>query len=207
MQQVILNEQKIEDELTVNNMAKAIKSDAPSFVSVVKDDSFAECNKVVRHTTMAMQTFASAGLKTVHGLEVRDVEQIKDALRNFRCDDVRAKQIKEEIINDLTEFQKFINTNHVNIIAENLKQKQFCERQIRVLEVEKSKLIMERLSKIAWPYDAKTKEFDNKIAALESKIQQHDQKILAAKQNRPMANEKDILIYGTKLQDKYLKSA
>lgn len=207
MQEVIFNEELTENELTLSKAVSLMAEDATAFVSVVKAEDLAECDKVVRHTTMAMQRFANSHFKSVAGLEARDVEQIKDALRNFRCDDARAKEVKEAIIEDLTEFQTYIRKSNINIIAENKKQIEFCKKQLMVAEVEKNKLIMARLSKIAWPYDAKTKAYDNKIAALEAKIEYHQQKIATAKINRPMASEKDILVYGAKLKEKYLKTA
>ncbi len=159
--------------------------------------------KIFKQTTLSIKKFANAYYKTTTMIEPRDIEQIKVALNNYACKDVKVKEFKRELIEDLTAFQNQINTNYKERIAENKRKKQICERQIQVLEVEKNKLIMDRLSRIEWPYDSKTKEYDTKIAMFELQATQFGQKAEQMQQMRPMANEKEILIYELKLKEKF----
>lgn len=203
----MLQEQNAQDALTVNNVAAKIREEFEDFRVPVAPESVEDYAKVVNHTTLAMKKFSNSQFKATTSLDVSDLEQIKNALRNFACEGEHSKQIKDEIINDLTDFQKRINTMHFQNIAEHAKQKQSCEKELRTLEFAKHKLIADRLSKILWPYDAKTKEYDAKIALLQTKIQQYEQKISYSKKLRPVANAKDILLYEMKLKEKYLQSA
>jgi len=196
---------ELEDTVTMTNAIKSIRQENASYVMVSNKKNTAESEKIIRHTTSAIRRYATSQFKSVIGLEPLEIDQIKSALRNFSCLNQYAQKIKNEIIEDLTDFQVYIKENHNKNIKENLRQKELCEREIKVLKYKKNKLVFERLAKIVWPYDAKTKEFDNKVIALGIKAKQYEQKILMGKQNRPVANEKEILLYEMKLKEKFLK--
>jgi len=164
-----------------------------------------DVSQLLSQATMQMQKFANSKYKTNVMIEPTEIDQIKNSLNNYVSDDTKVAEFKKEILNDLTDFQEQIKTNYIGRIEDFYKQKQLCERQIKVLDVEKHKLIMDRLSKIEWPYDKKTQEYDNKIAALKTQSKQLEQKMEEAQQMRPAANEKDLLIYQLKLKEKYSK--
>jgi len=164
-------------------------------------------SKILSQTTISLNKFANSHYKTTVMLEPNEIDHIKDSLNNYKSDDSRVTEFKNQLLGDLTDFQKQIKTNYSERIADYRKQQLLCEKQIQILNVEKHKLIMNRLSKIAWPYDDKTKEYDNKIAMLTTQSQQYAQKATQAEQMRPAANEKDVLLYQMKLKDKYSKTA
>ncbi|MDD3436966.1 MAG: hypothetical protein PHC64_07440 [Candidatus Gastranaerophilales bacterium] len=66
---------------------------------------------------------------------------------------------------------------------------------------------MDKLTRILWPYDGKTKQYDSQITKCKLQIQQCEQKIATLQESRPTANEKDILIYQMHLKEKYIKAA
>lgn len=194
-----------EDALTVTNAVEAIRQEYQDYSFVAKPMPKDDCAKILSQTTLSIKKFANSYYKSSAYLEPSEIDHIKDSLKNYASDDERVTAFKREIIDDLSNFQKQIKEKYVAQIADYRKKQQLCEKQIRVYEFEKNKLIMDRLSKIAWPYDAKTKEYDQKIAALESQAQHYAQRALSAQQMRPAANEKDILLYQMQLKEKYSK--
>lgn len=198
-----------EDVQTIQNITNVIKAEVvSSFAKEQREaekDFTADYEKVLNMTTLSMKMFANSYYKSATFLEASDIEQIKDSLNNYTNDSDKVTEFKNAIIDDLTEFQKQIKTNHVQKLAELGKQKQFLEKQIRILDVEKNKLVMERLAKIVWPYDQKTKEYDAKIAKLQMQVQKYAQKIEDLQQMRPAADEKDILLYQMSFKDKFKK--
>ena len=173
-------------------------------INVISSNTFsADSKKVLSHTTMAIKSLANSYYKASPFLEVSDIEQIKNSLNNYANNDKKVSEFKNALIKDLTNFQAQIKTSHIQKLAELGKEKQFCEKQVKVLDFAKHKLIMDRLAKVEWPYDSKTKEYEGKIAALQIKIQKYEQKIDELGKKRPSANEKDILIYQMQLKEKF----
>lgn len=201
----VLQDKKNEDEITVSNLSMSLRAENISSCPVTKPDISSDYRKILSQTTLSMNKVANSYYKNSAYLDIREIDQIKDALNNFALNDARTMAFKREIIDDLSDFQKQIKSNYVEKIANLNKQKQDCERQIKIFEFEKNKLIMDRLSKILWPYDQKTKKYDNDISALQAKVTQYTEKIASAQQMRPLANEKDILIYTMRLKNKYSK--
>lgn len=167
------------------------------------NDLNTDCEKILNMTALSIKMFANSYYKKLPFLEPSDIDQIKESLNNYAKSDEKLKEFKKVIIEDLTAFQKQIKANHVQKLADLGRQKQLCERQIVALEFEKNKLIMDRLSKVVWPYDEKTKEYDAKIAALQLQVKKYNQKIEETQQMKPIANEKDILMYRMHLNEKY----
>ncbi len=197
---------KAEDANTIRNATLAIKNEfVASYPPQKMDEEFSleEYNKVLSLTTLSVKMYANSYYKSNPYLDSKDIDQIKKALNGYTSDKQKIKEFKKSLIDDLTAFQKQINENHVKKLVDLTKQKRLLERDVQILDFEKNKLIMDRLSKIVWPYDAKTKEYDNKIAAAQSKIEYYAQKIADIESLRPMANEKDILLYQLKLKEKY----
>ena len=202
--------QNEEDERIISNAIHSIQKEFINYYSKAKEheqeqDISADYSKILNSIVLSVKSFANSSYKTFTYLEDRDVEQIKSSLNNYTNNNEKITEFKKELMDDLTAFQKQIRTNHVQKLAEMEKQKRFCEKQTRVFEFEKNKLIMDRLSKIIWPYDAKTKEYENKIANLHVQIQKYEQKIEQLQKMRPNANEKDILLYQMHLKEKYAK--
>lgn len=205
----ILNEYKAfqaknaEDANTVSKAAAAIRDEYTNSCFVKKSEPVNDRAMLVSQVTRSIKSISNAPYKSSTSLEPPEIEHIKDCLNNYACSDEKTAEFKKEIITDLNNFQKQIKEKHYLQIAEFTKKQQFCEKQIRVYEFEKNKLIMDRLSKISWPYDEKTKEYDNKIASLQIQAQQYAQRALAAQQMRPAANGKDLLLYQMQLKEKY----
>lgn len=168
-----------------------------------KDEFAIESKKIISLATMSMKSLANSYYKTATFLEASDIEQIKVSLSNYTYNNEKTTEFKNAIIADLTEFQNKIKANYIQKIVELTKEKDFAEKQVKVLEFSKNKLVRERLARVEWPYDSKTKEFDSKIAALQIRIQKNEQKIAEAQKMKPCATEKDILIYQMYLKDKY----
>lgn len=198
----IVLQAKEEDIITLNNVAQSFKNEH-EYPVITKETTIEDYNKIFRQTTLSIKKFANSCYKSTTSLEPSDIEQIKKSLNNYACGDAKVKEFKQELIDDLTEFQKQIRTSYTTKIAEYTKKKLECEKQIGILEFEKNKLIMERLSRIEWPYDAKTKEYENKIASLEIQAKQYGQKAEQIQTMRPAANEKEILLYELKLKEKF----
>lgn len=191
-----------------NFSTNQINLEAVNFISTIsqENDEFkTEYEKLLKLTSMSVKMYATSYYKSFTSLEPLEIEQIKTALANYKNDNKRINEFKSELIEDLTKFQHQIKINQVQKLNELRKQRQLMERQLRIFSVEKHKLIMDRLLKIAWPYDEKTKEYDRKISTLEKQLERNEQKIINLKTMRPMANEKDILIYQMHLKEKFAK--
>lgn len=198
----ILETKAIEDERTISAAADVLKQDFVSCVAVDKEVS-ENIEKVLNMTNMSIKMYSTSYYKKTASLDTLELEQIKTALENFKNNSKKVQEFKNELISDLTVFQKQIRTNHVQRIAAVTKEKHQYEKELLILNVEKNKLIMDRLSKIVWPYDEKTKEYDSKIAATEARIQQYTKRIQDLQTTRPCANAKDILVYQMQLKEKY----
>lgn len=192
--------------LDLKNAANTLKDGNINYCScTIKEiDTNADYNKVLSMTAMSIKTLSNSFYKSGSYVEASDIEQIKSSLINYKGND-QVIELKRELVEDLTAFQKRIRENHVQRIAELTKEKQFLEKQIQVLEFEKHKLLVDRLTKLLWPSNTKTKEVECKIKALQMQAQQKAQRALELSQNRPIANEKDILIYQMHLKEKFAK--
>lgn len=201
--------QENEENKFAEQATNAIKSNLVSYCSTTKEnsepESEADYEKILNLTALSIKMFANSHYKPSAYLEPNEIEQIKISLNNYTNCHEKIDVFKKEIIDDLTEFQKQIKTNHIQKIVDLTKEKQLCEKQIRVLDCEKHKLIAERLSKIVWPYDEKTKEYDNKISKLQLQIQKYTNKIEDIQKMRPAANEKDILMYRIHFKEKFAR--
>lgn len=198
----ILETKAIEDAKTISAAADVLKQDFVSCVGVEKEVS-ENIEKVLNMTNMSIKMYSTSYYKKSASLDTLELEQIKTALENFKNDCEKVQEFKNELISDLTVFQKQIRTNHIQRLAAVAKEKQQYEKELLMLNVEKNKLIMDRLSKIVWPYDEKTKEYDSKIAVTEARIQQYAKRIQDLQTTRPCANAKDILVYQMQLKEKY----
>lgn len=200
-------EKTYQDEVTVQKAAQGFQQEFASYKIVSKPENTEECNKLVTHTAMTINKHSNSFYKNSTCLEPHDIEQIKNALKNYKCDSPAVLNIKNALIEDLTGFQREIVEFHNKNISEMKKERQLLEKQLRICEYDKHKLISDRLSKIMWPYDAKTKEFDEKISALQKKIEFLGQKIQQQKSLRPIADAKTVLLYELKLKEKFLKAS
>lgn len=190
---------------SVENASIAIQNGFVNFYPATKPEhsNSKEYEKILDLTELAIKKYANSQYKFASSLEPNEIEQIKKALNSYINNNEKVSEIKREILEDLTEFQKQIITNHREKVTELVKEKQSLEKQMMVLEYNKNKLIMDRLSKIIWPYDEKTKEYDQKIAQLQAKVEQYKNKIEKSKTMRPVANERDILLYKLHLKEKF----
>lgn len=176
------------------------------FVSVTQDDDLRkEYREILAHTTTSIKACANSNYKSHEFLEESDIEKIKSSLNKFVNNDEKVNQFKKALIDDLTNFQKQIKINHAQNIADLVEEKQFCEKQIKIFEFAKHKLVMNRLAKIEWPYDEKTKEYDKKIETLDAKLKKIEQDIELSKTMRPMVKEKEIMAYQAQLEKKFAK--
>jgi hypothetical protein len=189
-----------EDEDTLTNITNVIKSNFKD-IKLPEEDVSNDYNKLLNLLTLTLKNFSNASWKIVKAVDVTDIDQIKVVLRNYTSSSTKVAEFKKELIADLTKFQNQITTNHNERLEEYKKQYRTCRRQIDGFEAEKNSLIMERLSKIVWPYDAQTKEYENKIARLEILVKQYERKIEEAKKFRPMASERDLMLYQMHLKE------
>lgn len=196
-----------EDIKTIKNVTELIKNEFISNYAQTEKQAEVDCTKdyekLLNLTKMSMRMFANSYYKASTFIEVSDIEQIKSSLKNYKNDYKKVNEFKKQLIADLTNFQTQIKTNHLNKISTLSKEKDLMEKQVKVLEYKKHKIVMERLSNILWPYCKETTECTQKIAVLEAKIQQTTQRIEHLKTLRPMANEKEIMMYQMHLKEKY----
>lgn len=186
------------DEISSDELTTAVRNE-----NLEKAQEFVY-KKMLSYTSKSIKAHANANYKSHVFIEISDIEKIKDALNQFTSKSDKVEQFKKELINDLTNFEMQIKLNHTQNIVELAEEKQFCQKQIQIFEFGKQKLIRERLAKLVWPYDAKTKEYDNKIEILTDKLNQIEQNIEKAKSMRPMAKEKEIIVYQQQLINKFL---
>lgn len=202
----VLDMKNQEDDHIIQSITSTIKCESVNYLEkITREDSNNDYEKIINMTTLSMKMFSTSHYKKSAFLDINEVEQIKESIISYSDKDRGISNLKQELINDLTEFQKQIKTNYVERISDMEKQKKLCEKQAMILEYEKNKLIMDRLSKIVWPYDQKTKEYDAQIEKLQIQVQKYQQKITEMQQTKPIANEKDILIYQIKIKEKYKK--
>lgn len=191
--------------IIAKNITNSIKNEFISSYIHQASDIAADVAKIIAQTAMSLKQYSQVHYKTTPYLEPSEVDQIKTALNNYANNNEALKSFKKELLEDLTNFQEQIKVNQAQRLQDLRNQKANCEKQLMILNVEKSKLIMDRLSKIVWPYDQKTSAYSKKIAALETQLEQLAQKITDLKKMRPAANEKDILLYQLHLKEKYTK--
>ena len=173
-------------------------------LNIVEEPFLSDYERIFNFTTSSIKTTANSQYKKALFLDATDIEQIKRALNEYKNHNESVSEFKEALISDLTSFQDEIKTNYQKRIDELTKERQACEKQIKIAEFSKNKLIMDRLSKVEWPYDAKTKEYENTVAKLKLKVKNIEQRIEEAKTMRPLANEKDILKYQMHLKEAFL---
>ena len=197
----------IEDAKTITSAVNILKQEFvscyPSEVDNTSQEENQNIEKLFNMTNMSIKMYSKSYYKKSASLDTIELEQIKNALENYKNNNERVKNFKNEIIENLTSFQQQIRTNHVQKIVELRKEQKLMEKECAVLNVEKHKLIMDRLSKILWPYDEKTKQYDARIAATELKIKRLAQRAEELEAARPSAKEKDILLYQMQLKEKY----
>lgn len=195
----------IEENKPIEDASRALKGGLLNFLSAMNEErSYSKDNESMLDLTEAsIKKYANSEYKVGRYLEPNEIEQIKKALVEFSKNHEKTAAFKQEIIEDLAAFQQQIFTTHKERIVEFAKEKENCEKQLRILECQKHQLIMDRLANIVWPYDAKTKEYDQKIAQLQAKVEQYTNKIKNQKEMRPAANEKDILLYTMHLREKF----
>lgn len=200
-----------EDTKTIATVTNILKEEFVSFYPShieIEDakETTQQIEKIFNMTNMSIKMYSTSYYKKHASLDTLELEQIKKALENFKNNNKKVESFKRVLIEDLEKFQKQIRTNHTQKIATLIKEKQQLERQLSTLNAEKNRLIMDRLSKIVWPYDEKTKQYSAKIAATETRITQYENKIEELETYRPMANEKDVLLYQMQLKEKFVKS-
>ena len=202
---ILLDFQDIENNKSIDDASLIIRNGLVNFFSAMKEEQnyTKDYEEMLDLTEVSIKKYANSQYKFATSLEPSEIELIKKSLSNYVNSNEKADSFKKEMLEDLTEFQKQILTNHKQKIVDFAKEKQTYEKQILILECAKNKLIMDRLSKIVWPYDAKTKEYDQKIAQLQAKLQQYTSKIENLKAMRPAANERDILLYKLHLKEKF----
>ena len=194
-----------DENKSIEDASLVIRNGLVKFFSTMNEErNYSKDYEIILEATEeSIKKYANSEYKFSAALEPNEIEQIKKALIGYANHNEKANEFKKEIIEDLTTFQKQIITTHKERIVKAAKEKEFYEKQLRIAEYEKNKLIMDRLAKIVWPYDAKTKEYDQKIAQLQAKVEQYTGKVETLKKLRPAANERDILLYKMHLREKF----
>ena len=190
--------------VAIKNVEKNTFSvDTVEFVSTTENKSALEISKLVKMTSMSINTSANAQFKTRCYLTPHDVETIKDALNNFTSKDVTVNNFKAQLISDLTDFQDKIVTNHIATLRKLRSEKALLEKSARDLDAAKNKIVMDRLSKIQWPYNEVTKQIDSKIAVINVKTAKYAKRIQELEETKPVAEEKDLILYQMEMKQKY----
>lgn len=194
-----------EENKSIEEAGYILKQGLAKYFSTMQEEREFEQvrEKMLNYTINSIKKYAYYSLKTHTFLEPYEVEQVKKALINYTSTGKQANELKKELLEDLTKFQHQIMNGQSEKLIELVREKDTLEKQIKVLEYEKNELIRERLAKIVWPYDAKTKKYDQKIAQLQAKVEQYAKKIENSRNMRAVATEKDILLYKMHLKEKF----
>lgn len=193
----------------INTMKQAVRALKKEYAIAGYNDSEtnAEYERMLNLTTISLKMYATSYYKKTEFLESSDIDQIKAALHNYVNQDETLTEFKQELIGDLSEFQKKIKANHLQKLFVIAKQKQEYEKQVRAMEAEKSTLTANKVSTMLGLNKSKIKELDAKINAQKSQVKKCAMKIADLEQAHPTANEKDILLYQLSLKEKYAKKA
>lgn len=167
------------------------------------DNVMQDYAKILKMTNMSIKMYANIYYKSLTYLEPSDIEAIKQALSDYHNSQETVEDFKQDVIQDLTEFQQQIKNNHTKRIIEWTKKKILYERQIAILIKEKEQRIKQMISNLVWPYDRKTRSYDTQIKLLKLKAQKCAQKAAEIQALRPAANEKEILLFQMHLKEKY----
>lgn len=172
-----------------------------SSFSLQQEEIYSDANVelIVGKIANAMNSTANLNFKGSTFLEPSEVEDLKRILDEEICD----SNIKIQFKRELTNFQEKIKTDYIQQVNDLKEEKLFCESQIDMLDVAKKKIVMDRLAKMCWPYDEKTRAYDRKIEALGIQVKKIDMKIEKIMSMRPAAKEKDILIFQHQLKQKF----
>lgn len=169
--------------------------------SIKPEEVYTDANLdlIVGKIAAAMNTAANLHFKGSTFLEPCEVENVKSILDTEKCDIATKNKFKKE----LTDFQEQIKTNYVQQIKTYKEQQLYCETHIERLEATKKQIVMDRLAKMSWPYDEKTRAYDRKIDTLKIQVERIKQKTAELESMRPAAKEKDILIFQHQLKEKF----
>jgi len=159
-----------------------------------------KANEIIDKIVTSMNDIANVETKGHKFIEPNEIATIKNTLVNYEARIEKLIEIKKE----LEKFEDQIKTNYTEKIREQKHELTSCEEQIEMLENTKEQFIKQRLSRFLWPYDAKTKRCDLKIAALKTRIKKCALKIDQLSGMRPAADEKDILLFQMQLKNKFV---
>lgn len=194
-----------EENKSIEEAGYILKKGLVNYFSTVQEEREHEQarEKLLDFTENSIKKYAYFKFKSNTSLEPYEIEQVKKALTNYVCNDKHANELKKELIEDLTNFQHQIITTQHDKLMELVNEKDNYEKELRILECEKNKHIMEKLTQIAWPYDAKTKKYDLQITKLKAKVEHYAKKIENSRTMRPVATEKDIMFFHMNLKEKF----
>ena len=200
---------KIKDADTLKNVTESIKQEFTreykneECVDSTGDNYAGEYNKILSLTFMSIKMYASSSFKKSEFLETSEIDRIKSALANYTNNNQKVEEFKTKIINDLTDFQKQINANHIQRITDLTKQKLLYEKELTVLINGGCKPKKSNFIQIVWSVKVEQQEHENRITVLQAKIKQLGQKLTDMEQKRPFADAKDILLYRLAIKEKY----
>ena len=191
----------------LKNVTEAIKKEFSNSNPIQKsiETSVEDCNKILSHTTMTIKMYANSAFKKSEFLEISEIDRIKSSLAVYLNKDQKVEAFKNELLEDLTDFQQQIKTNHTQKIVELTKQKQQYERELNALKSKGYKPKKETFLQIVWSTNAQEQEHARTLATTQAKIEQLSQKLAELQQTRPLANAKDILLYRMYMKEKYSK--
>lgn len=187
-----VNEQSTSDILAFN-IANSF-----NFEKKVPEVDFSE---VIDTVVSSMTQTANSSAKESAFLEINEIENIKNSIDNS----LFGIQIVSQVQDALSSFEAQIKENYSMKLQEYSEERILCENQIEALEEAKKEFMMKRLSQMLWPFDERTKKIDKKIEALRMQEKRCAQRESEMFLMEPTASEKDILIFKTKLEKKFLK--
>lgn len=186
-----------------NDYKDTFSTDNVKFVSAINETKTSEVDKLFRITSMTIRSMANDKFKSRCYLGINDIDRIKEALENYRSQDLTTNSFKAQIINDLSDFQDKILTNRIAKLKKLRNEKIMLEKCARDLNTAKSKIVADRLAKIQWPYNEVTKQIDSKIAVVDIRVARCKQQLENLKNSKPVAEEKDVILYQMELKEKY----
>jgi len=171
-----------------------------SFGSVASEDyTEIAIDLLVDKIAAALKTAANQQFKGTTFLEPNEVEDVKKILEAEHCDNTKKAELEKE----LTKFQNGIISNYKQKLNELDEKKIAVENQLATLTSQKNSLVMKRLSKMLWPFNAETAKYEAKIEVLKTQLAKFQQKIEAIESMRPAAGEKDLLLFNVQLKEKF----
>lgn len=155
---------------------------------------------IVNAITSEINYFACLSHKTFKFVEPKEIEVIKNViLKIYRV----PTKTREALENELTKFEEEIKQDFRVKVLEYNEKRIACEEQADKLQTEKKKFILRNLLKFSSSFYKSIEIFDRKIKKLKMQANRYSDYIMLTGVTRPVAQEKDILLFKIHLKQKF----